>query len=33
VIGGYQEGGDTPNVSYSARFRANVAALYKAATS
>jgi V8-like Glu-specific endopeptidase len=33
VIGGYQEGGDTPNVSYSARFLANVAALYKAATS
>ncbi|HUZ23403.1 MAG TPA: serine protease [Streptosporangiaceae bacterium] len=33
VIGGYQEGGDTPNVSYSARFLANVAALYKTATS
>jgi V8-like Glu-specific endopeptidase len=33
VIGGYQGGGDTPDVSYSARFLANVAALYKTATS
>jgi V8-like Glu-specific endopeptidase len=33
VIGGYQGGGDTPDVSYSARFLANVAVLYKTATS
>jgi hypothetical protein len=31
VIGGYQEGGDTPQVSYSAAFGAAVAALYQAA--
>jgi V8-like Glu-specific endopeptidase len=31
VIGGYQQGGDTPDVSYSAVFGANVAALYRAA--
>jgi hypothetical protein len=28
VIGGYEQGGDTPQVSYSAMFEANVAALY-----
>jgi len=33
VIGGYQQGGSTPSVSYSARFRANMAALYKSVTS
>jgi V8-like Glu-specific endopeptidase len=33
VIGGYEEGGDTPSVSYSARFYGNIAALYKQATS
>ena len=33
VIGGYQQGGDTPSVSYSSQFRANIAALYKTATS
>ena len=33
VIGGYQQGGDTPNVSYSPRFLASVLALYKTATS
>jgi V8-like Glu-specific endopeptidase len=31
VIGGYQEGGDTPDVSYSAVFGTNVAALYRTA--
>jgi V8-like Glu-specific endopeptidase len=33
VIGGYQLGGNTPAISYSARFLANVAALYKKAAS
>jgi V8-like Glu-specific endopeptidase len=33
VIGGYQQGGDTPSVSYSSKFLANVLALYKTATS
>ena len=32
VIGGYQEGGDTPAISYSAQFAAGVAALYRRAT-
>jgi hypothetical protein len=32
AIGGYQQGGDTPSVSYSAQFLANMAALYKTAT-
>ncbi|HLI42080.1 MAG TPA: serine protease [Streptosporangiaceae bacterium] len=31
VIGGYEQGGDVPQVSYSAMFGANVAALYQAA--
>ncbi|MBV9380636.1 MAG: trypsin-like serine protease [Streptosporangiaceae bacterium] len=31
VIGGYQQGGDTPSVSYSAVFGPRVAALYQAA--
>ncbi len=31
VIGGYQEGGDYADISYSPRFLANVAALYKVA--
>jgi V8-like Glu-specific endopeptidase len=31
VIGGYQQGGDTPQVSYSAVFGSNVAALYQTA--
>jgi V8-like Glu-specific endopeptidase len=31
VIGGYQQGGDTPQVSYAARFGADLAALYGAA--
>jgi V8-like Glu-specific endopeptidase len=31
VIGGYQQGGDTPQVSYSAVLGANAAALYKRA--
>jgi V8-like Glu-specific endopeptidase len=31
VIGGYEQGGDTPQVSYSAVFGANVAALYRTA--
>jgi V8-like Glu-specific endopeptidase len=31
VIGGYQQGGDTPQVSYSAVLGADVAALYKTA--
>jgi V8-like Glu-specific endopeptidase len=33
VIGGYQEGGDSPSISYSARFLRNIAALYSLATS
>ena len=32
VIGGYEQGGDTPDVSYAARFGPLVAALYKTAT-
>ncbi|MEP7023327.1 MAG: trypsin-like peptidase domain-containing protein [Actinomycetota bacterium] len=32
VIGGFEQGGDTPEVSYSPRFGAQVAALYRAAT-
>jgi V8-like Glu-specific endopeptidase len=32
-IGGYEQGGDTPSVSYSAQYRASIAALYKTATS
>jgi V8-like Glu-specific endopeptidase len=32
VIGGYQQGGDTPDISYSPRFLANVAALYEIAS-
>jgi V8-like Glu-specific endopeptidase len=32
VIGGYQQGGDSPDVSYSSQFLANVLALYKIAT-
>ncbi len=32
AIGGYQQGGDTPNVSYSAEFLNNIAALYATAT-
>ena len=31
VIGGYQEGGDTPQVSYSPAFGAAVAVLYQTA--
>jgi V8-like Glu-specific endopeptidase len=31
VIGGYEQGGDTPSVSYAARFGSNMAALYQAA--
>ena len=31
VIGGYEQGGDTPQVSYSAMFGTNVAALYRTA--
>jgi V8-like Glu-specific endopeptidase len=31
VIGGYEQGGDTPQISYSAMFGPNVAALYQAA--
>ena len=31
VIGGYQQGGDTPQISYSAVLGANAAALYKTA--
>ncbi len=31
VIGGYEQGGDTPDVSYSPVFAANVAALYRSA--
>ncbi|MEY9933531.1 V8-like Glu-specific endopeptidase [Catenulispora sp. GP43] len=33
VIGGYQQGGDTPDVSYSAYFGSAVQALYQSATS
>jgi V8-like Glu-specific endopeptidase len=32
VIGGYQQGGDSPDISYSPRFGSNVLALYKTAT-
>jgi V8-like Glu-specific endopeptidase len=32
VIGGYQQGGDTPSVSYSALFQRNVAHLFKQAS-
>jgi V8-like Glu-specific endopeptidase len=31
VIGGYQQGGDSPNISYSAAFGANMQALYNVA--
>lgn len=31
VIGGYEQGGDTPSVSYAAKFEANVKALYQLA--
>lgn len=31
VIGGYQQGGNTPSISYSSKFLANVRALYKIA--
>lgn len=31
VIGGYQQGGSTPSVSYAARFSARLAALYRTA--
>jgi V8-like Glu-specific endopeptidase len=31
VIGGYQQGGDTPSVSYAAKFSTQMAALYQAA--
>jgi V8-like Glu-specific endopeptidase len=31
VIGGYEEGGDTPDVSYSPRFFSNIRALYEIA--
>ncbi|MBV8432229.1 MAG: trypsin-like serine protease [Solirubrobacterales bacterium] len=31
VIGGYEQGGDLPQISYSATFGANVAALYRTA--
>jgi V8-like Glu-specific endopeptidase len=33
VIGGYQQGGDSPNVSYSPRFFSSVLNLYQTATS
>jgi V8-like Glu-specific endopeptidase len=33
VIGGYQEGGDTPSISYSPIFIGNIAALFKRANS
>jgi V8-like Glu-specific endopeptidase len=33
VIGGYQQGGDLPQISYSAAFGPNVAALYRVAIS
>lgn len=32
-IGGYEQGGDTPSVSYSSQYLASMAALYKTATS
>lgn len=32
-IGGYEQGGDTPSVSYSSQYLANIATLYKTATS
>lgn len=32
AIGGYEEGGDKADVSYSSRFRAGIAALYQTAT-
>jgi V8-like Glu-specific endopeptidase len=31
VIGGYQQGGDTPSVSYAAKFSASLSTLYKTA--
>jgi hypothetical protein len=31
VVGGYQQGGDSPNISYSATFGSNVQALYDVA--
>ena len=31
VIGGYQQGGDTPSVSYAAKFSASLSALYETA--
>ena len=31
VIGGYQQGGDTPQISYSSVLGANAAALYETA--
>jgi len=31
VVGGYQQGGDTPAISYSPTFGQNVAALYRTA--
>jgi V8-like Glu-specific endopeptidase len=31
IIGGYEQGGDTPQVSYSIQFESNVASLYKSA--
>lgn len=33
VIGGYQEGGDTPAISYAARFRSSFSVLYAEASS
>src|SRR6266571_635007 len=33
VIGGYQDGGDTPDISYSPRFFARILALYRTAVS
>ena len=33
VIGGYEEGGDVPGISYSPQFLRNVADLYKRAVS
>jgi hypothetical protein len=32
VIGGYEQGGLSPSVSYAARFETNMAALYKQVT-
>jgi len=32
VIGGYQKGGDTPSVSYSAYFGSGIQQLYRQAT-